>query len=371
MVTSIKPEKTHFKIISISGQTDVVADSESDTLTFVEGSNITLTTEDNSITISASGGGGGGSTNAFSTIAVDGLTDNIEADSSTGTLTFAAGEGISIANNASSDTITITSTVTDTNTTYAAGDGLDITGTTFSTDLKANGGIVTESSELAVDLGASSITGTLAISDGGTGSTTASAARGALGVDEAGTDNSTNVTLANTNYLSISGQELTGGTVPIGSGGTGATTASAARTALNLDTNSFVQFGSLAVGNTNSVSSGEIHAQNDIVAFSSSDKRLKTNIQSIQDPLTKLQKIGGYTFDWIPKEGIHSHEGRDVGVIAQEIEEVLPEVTTTRDNGYKAVKYEKIVPLLIECMKAQQTHIQQLEDRLVKLEKKD
>ena len=60
-----------------------------------------------------------------------------------------------------------------------------------------------------------------------------------------------------------------------------------------------------------------------------------------------------------------------LGVIAQEIEEVLPEVTTTRDNGYKAVKYEKIVPLLIECMKAQQTHIQQLEDRLVKLEKKD
>ena len=321
MVTSIKPEKTYFKTISISGQTDVVADSESDTLTLVEGSNITLTTEENSITIAASGGGGGGggSTNAFSTIAVDGQTD-IEADSSTDTLTFAAGTGISIANNASSDTITITSTVTDTNTTYAAGDGLDITGTTFSTDLKANGGIVTESSELAVDLGASSITGTLAISDGGTG----------------------------------------------------ATTASAARTALSLATTSSVQFGSLAVGSsTASVSSGEIHAQNDIVAFSSSDKRLKTNIQSIQDPLTKLQKIGGYTFDWIPKEGIHSHEGRDVGVIAQEIEEVLPEVTTTRDNGYKAVKYEKIVPLLIECIKAQQSQNKLLEDRIVKLEKKD
>ena len=107
------------------------------------------------------------------------------------------------------------------------------------------------------------------------------------------------------------------------------------------------------------------------IAFSSSDKRLKTNIQPIQDPLTKLQKIGGYTFEWIPKQGIHSHTGNDVGVIAQEIEEVLPEITTTRDNGYKAVKYEKLTAYLIECVKAQQTHIQQLEDRLVKLEKKD
>ena len=58
--------------------------------------------------------------------------------------------------------------------------------------------------------------------------------RSDLNVDVAGTDNSTNVTLANTNYLSISGQEITGGTVPVTSGGTGATTASAARTALGL-----------------------------------------------------------------------------------------------------------------------------------------
>ena len=54
-------------------------------------------------------------------------------------------------------------------------------------------------------------------------------------VSTAGTDNSTDVTLANTNYLSISGQEITGGTVPLSSGGTGATTAAAARTALGVD----------------------------------------------------------------------------------------------------------------------------------------
>ena len=53
-----------------------------------------------------------------------------------------------------------------------------------------------------------------------------------------------------------------------------------------------------------------------------------------------------------------------VGVIAQEIEEVLPEVVTTRDTGYKAVKYEKIVPLLIEAIKDQQQQINELKEKL-------
>ena len=63
-----------------------------------------------------------------------------------------------------------------------AGDGLDKSGNELSVDLKANGGLVIESTELAVDLAASSITGTLAIGDGGTGATSASAARTALGL---------------------------------------------------------------------------------------------------------------------------------------------------------------------------------------------
>ena len=63
-----------------------------------------------------------------------------------------------------------------------AGNGMDKSGNTLSVDLKSNGGLVIESTEIAVDLSASSITGTLAVSDGGTGSTSASAARTALGV---------------------------------------------------------------------------------------------------------------------------------------------------------------------------------------------
>jgi len=110
---------------------------------------------------------------------------------------------------------------------------------------------------------------------------------------------------------------------------------------------------------------GRIDAGNDIVAFSSSDKRLKENIKPLDNALDKVSKINGIEFDWKPltkeeKKTIHGNEGHDVGVIAQEIEEVLPEVVQTRDTGYKAVKYEKIVPLLIEAIKELKTEIEEL-----------
>jgi len=77
------------------------------------------------------------------------------------------------------------------------------------------------------------------VAHGGTGASTAGAARTALGVDAAGTDNSTDVTLAtvSANYLSLSGQEVTAGTIPVSLGGTGSTAASAARTALGVVNN--------------------------------------------------------------------------------------------------------------------------------------
>lgn len=103
---------------------------------------------------------------------------------------------------------------------------------------------------------------------------------------------------------------------------------------------------------------GVFFASNDIIAFSSSDRQLKDNITPIENALEKLKQIGGYTFDWNDKQEVHS--GHDVGVIAQEVELVLPEVVTTRDTGYKAVKYEKIVPLLIEAIKEQQRQIEEL-----------
>jgi hypothetical protein len=120
---------------------------------------------------------------------------------------------------------------------------------------------------------------------------------------------------------------------------------------------------SLAVGNiTPSATKGRIDAEHDVVAFSTSDNRFKTNVTSIPNALEKITQIGGYEFDWIPNQELHGFEGHDVGVIAQEIEKVLPEVVTTRDSGYKAVKYEKIVPLLIEAIKEQQKQIDELKN---------
>jgi len=84
--------------------------------------------------------------------------------------------------------------------------------------------------------------------------------------------------------------------------------------------------------------------------------------------LDKIEKINGVTFDWKPLteeeiETIHSNEGHDVGVIAQEIEAILPELVETRPNGYKAVKYEKIVPLLIEAIKELKHKVEALESK--------
>ena len=107
------------------------------------------------------------------------------------------------------------------------------------------------------------------------------------------------------------------------------------------------------------ISGSEIEASGDVIAFGSSDKRLKDNIQPISEPLYKLSKVGGYTFDWNDKQD--TYEGNDVGVIAQEIEEVLPQLVKTRDTGYKAVKYEKIVPLLIESIKELNKKVEDIE----------
>jgi len=120
----------------------------------------------------------------------------------------------------------------------------------------------------------------------------------------------------------------------------------------------------LGIGMDPSYTTGEIVAAADIIAYASSDKRLKENIKPIENPLGKIAQISGNTFDWIENSEVHSHKGSDIGVIAQEIEAVLPELVTTRENGYKAVQYDKVVALLIEAVKEQQTQIDELKSKL-------
>ena len=115
-------------------------------------------------------------------------------------------------------------------------------------------------------------------------------------------------------------------------------------------------------GNDTTRVNGNLNVTKDITAFYSSDEKLKDNITPIEDPLAKVISISGNTFDWNENS---DKEGSDTGVIAQEIEALeLPGLVTTRDNGYKAVRYEKLVPLLIEAIKELNEKVDVLEQRL-------
>jgi hypothetical protein len=130
---------------------------------------------------------------------------------------------------------------------------------------------------------------------------------------------------------------------------------------INLN-NNWAYFG----GNLNVA--GVIRATNDIVAFTWSDKNLKTHIKKIQNPLQKIAQLSGNTFKWNSKKQ-DVYEGEDVGVIAQEVEEIIPSAVMTREDGTKAVRYEKIIPLLIESIKELHTLNSTLLGRIEQLEK--
>ena len=119
--------------------------------------------------------------------------------------------------------------------------------------------------------------------------------------------------------------------------------------------------GRLVAITTHTTITGILSVTDDITAFYSSDARLKDNITPIDDPLAKVLSISGNTFTWNDKS---HHSGEDVGVVAQEIQEVLPQIVTLRDSGYLAVDYQKIVPLLIEAIKELSAKVEKLEGKL-------
>jgi len=113
--------------------------------------------------------------------------------------------------------------------------------------------------------------------------------------------------------------------------------------------------------NTHTTIAGFLSVTDDITAFWTSDERLKDNINTIEQPLNKVISISGNTFDWNERSNKNGH---DVGLIAQEIEQVLPEAVVTRDNGYLAVDYHKVIPLLVEAIKELSDKVDSLEQKL-------
>jgi len=238
----------------------------------------------------------------------------------------------------------------------------------------------------------------------------AGTARATLGVDAAGTDNSTDVTLAGSrNYITISGQEITRNVIDISDdtnlvAGTNITlsgdtlnvddaflknnaddTTSGTLTAANFITSGkigaatndeYFDFGTdamIKVGIDNVEDfrfsdGGTFHARADIIAYSStpSDERLKDNVITIDNGLSLVNQLRGVTYDW----NVGSKQGtRDIGVIAQEVEKVLPELVkenklpliTDSDETYKTVDYEKLTAVLIEAVKELSQKVENIE----------
>jgi len=132
----------------------------------------------------------------------------------------------------------------------------------------------------------------------------------------------------------------------------------------NVNASSTGQFSSIGVNTAPSGVAGAILATNDVVAFASSDERLKENLEPIGSAVEKVEQLTGYTYNWIPMEGVHVYgDMKDVGVIAQEVEKVLPELVSDRENGYKAVKYDKLTAVLIQAVKELSARIKELESK--------
>jgi hypothetical protein len=124
----------------------------------------------------------------------------------------------------------------------------------------------------------------------------------------------------------------------------------------NLSVNGNTTLGNASTDTT--TVNGNLYVTQDIYAFyTASDKNWKDNVVPIQNALDKVISISGNTFDWNEKA---PQSGKDVGVIAQEIQKILPEAVSEREDGHLSVSYQKLVPLLVEAIKELKQEIDDL-----------
>jgi len=132
--------------------------------------------------------------------------------------------------------------------------------------------------------------------------------------------------------------------------------------AITDDNASNVHFEGLLIGATTGATANTIRCVGDVVAYYSSDSKFKDNVEPLEGALEKVKHIRGVRFDWNDKQDVY--EGHDIGVIAQEVEEVLPELVHYREHSdSKSVDYVKLTAVLIEAVK-------ELELKVAALEKK-
>jgi hypothetical protein len=125
-------------------------------------------------------------------------------------------------------------------------------------------------------------------------------------------------------------------------------------TGLSMSVGSMTYIGDVNLFGSVKINGKDLEAELALGKSLPSDENLKENIETIQEPLKKVSALRGVTFDF--KE----NKQKQIGVIAQEVEEIIPEVVVNRPDGYKGVQYGNLVGLLIEAIKEQQEQINQL-----------
>jgi len=238
--------------------------------------------------------------------------------------------------------------------------------------------------------GAITLAGTLAIANGGTNSTATATAGGAAygtgtayAVTAAGTSGQALISAgaaapafgalaigtANTN---ISGAltPTNGGTgvatlsgIAFGNGTSAFTAASSAQVIATIGTATNFQVNSLGVGTAGSGTAGEIRATNNITAYYSDD-RFKTNLGNIPNALIKVNTLNGFYYEANELAQSYGYAVvKEVGVSAQQVQAIMPEVVAPApiDDKYLTVRYERLVPLLIEAIKELSAKVDRLE----------
>ena len=115
------------------------------------------------------------------------------------------------------------------------------------------------------------------------------------------------------------------------------------------------------------ISGSLIHSTGDVVAFYVSDERLKNNIQEIPNALEKVKSLRGVEFNWNELQDTYPSGSLDSGVIAQDVQKVLPQLVRENHGGYLGVKHDRLVGLLIEGVKEQQKQIDELKQEVKEL----
>ena len=115
--------------------------------------------------------------------------------------------------------------------------------------------------------------------------------------------------------------------------------------------------------NSANVTADNIIARDDLIAASSSDRDLKTNLLKIDTAVNKVEELGGYEFEWNSNIGDERIGTKEYGVIAQEVEQILPHAVKINSRGYRTVNYNSLIPLLIEAVKELSGRVEELETK--------